>query len=278
MSEMGQREKLGIRLYLKSISLLGFFIVLTFVAAGRLDYWQGWVFNGLNVLSLLITYIALRDRKDLIKERLKPGKGMKKWDKCYYLASTPMYFVMFITSVLDAGRFSRPMKVPFIVAIFGCVVYSIGQIILLWAKRANRFFHPLSGFKPTEIKRFAGMGPIDSSGIRDISAGLYTRWQHLCCSAHIGVSSRRFSFWYPCSSEHIWRTRCCMKNWTATATMREKSVFDSSHTSGDDISMIRIKSIFFSIWTGAKIVPTGAFLQLGYSFLIWLFFLNNKAH
>jgi protein-S-isoprenylcysteine O-methyltransferase Ste14 len=140
MSEMGQREKLGIRLYLKSISLLGFFIVLTFVAAGRLDYWQGWAFNGLNVLSLLITYIALRDRKDLIKERLKPGKGMKKWDKCYYLASTPMYFVMFITSVLDAGRFSRPMKVRFIVAIFGCVVYSIGQIILLLAKRANRFF------------------------------------------------------------------------------------------------------------------------------------------
>src|SRR4030042_537784 len=158
MSEMGQREKLGIRLYLKSISLLGFFIVLTFVAAGRLDYWQGWAFNGLNVLSLLITYIALRDRKDLIKERVKPGKGMKKWDKCYYLASTPMYFVMFITSVLDAGRISRPMKVPFIVAIFGCVVYSIGQIILLWAKRANRFFSSWTGAKIVPTGAFLQLG------------------------------------------------------------------------------------------------------------------------
>jgi hypothetical protein len=126
----------------------------------------------------------------------------------------------------------------------------------------------LSGFKPTGIKRFVGMGPIDSSGIRDISAGLYTRWQHLCCSAYIRVSSRRFSLWYPCSSERIWKTRCCMKNSTVTATTREKSVFDSSHTSGDDILMIQIKSMLFPSWTGAKIVPIGAFLQLGYSFLI----------
>jgi len=140
MSDTAQKEKIGIRLVLKSISVLAFFIVLTFITAGRLDYWQGWAFNGLNVFFILISYIVLRDRKDLIKERLKPGKGMKKWDKFYYLVSTPLFFVMFITSVLDAGRFYWSPTVPFIVIIFGCVVYSIGQILLLWAKKANRFF------------------------------------------------------------------------------------------------------------------------------------------
>jgi protein-S-isoprenylcysteine O-methyltransferase Ste14 len=137
---MDQKEKIGIRLVMKSISFLLFFIVLTFVTAGRLDYWQGWTFNGLNALFLLITYIALRDRKDLIRERLKPGKGIKKWDKCYSLVSAPIYLVMFIVSVLDAARFSWPPTVPVTVIVLGGVLYSIGQVLLLWAKRANRFF------------------------------------------------------------------------------------------------------------------------------------------
>ncbi len=144
MSNTNQKERLGVRFVLRSISLLtlllAFFVALTFVTAGRLDYWQGWAFNGLNILFLLVSCIVLRGRKDLIKERQKPGKGMKKWDKFYYVVSALLFFVMFVTSVLDAGRFSWPPKIPFMLIIFGCVVYSIGQILVLWAKRANRFF------------------------------------------------------------------------------------------------------------------------------------------
>ena len=55
----------------KSVLILVVFVILTFLIAGRLDYWEGWVFNGLNVLSILVTYVVLRDRKDLIKERLR---------------------------------------------------------------------------------------------------------------------------------------------------------------------------------------------------------------
>jgi protein-S-isoprenylcysteine O-methyltransferase Ste14 len=144
MSNSSQKGSLGIRLVLRALLLLGlllaFFVALTFVTAGRLDYWQGWVFNGLNILFLLLPFIVLRNRKDLIKERQKPGKGMKKWDKFYYLISTLLFLVMFITSVLDAGRFSRPSTAPLSFSILGCVVYSIGQILVLWAKKANRFF------------------------------------------------------------------------------------------------------------------------------------------
>ncbi len=80
------------------------------------------------------------DRKDLIKERLKPGKGMKRWDKIYYATSTPIFFIMFIVSVLDAGRFGWGPQVPIGVIIFGVILYAIGQTIVLWAKRANKFF------------------------------------------------------------------------------------------------------------------------------------------
>ena len=94
------KEPLEIRLIFKSILIFIFFIAITFISAGRIDYWQGWIFNGLNIFFILITYIFLLDRKDLIKERLKPGKGMKRWDKIYYATSTPIFFIMFIFSIL----------------------------------------------------------------------------------------------------------------------------------------------------------------------------------
>ena len=74
MNTPDQKEKLGIRLVLKSLGIFLVFVAVTFLAAGRLDYWQGWVVNGLNFLFIFLTYFVLIDRKDLIKERLKPGK------------------------------------------------------------------------------------------------------------------------------------------------------------------------------------------------------------
>jgi len=139
-NDSNQKEKLGIKIVLKSISIFIVFIIITFITAGKLDYWQGWVFNGLNILFILITYIVLIDRKDLIKERMKPGKGMKKWDRIYYAVSTPIFFFMFIISILDASRFYWKPTIPLIFIFLGIILYSIGQIIVLWAKKTNKFF------------------------------------------------------------------------------------------------------------------------------------------
>jgi protein-S-isoprenylcysteine O-methyltransferase Ste14 len=163
MSQTSQKERLGLRFVLGSISRLAllsaFFVALTFVTAGRLDYWQGWVFNGLNVLFLLVSFIVLRDRKDLIKERQKPGKGMKKWDKICYLIITLLFLVMFITSVVDAGRFSRPPAVAFSVVLIACAVSSIGQLLVLWAKKANRYFSPVVRIQTDRGQTVCSDGP-----------------------------------------------------------------------------------------------------------------------
>lgn len=140
MNESKEKEKLGIRLTLKSLSVLIVFVLITFLVAGRLDYWQGWVFNGVNIFFIALTFVVLRDRVDLIKERLKPGERAKPWDRIYYIVSTPLFFVMFILSIVDAARFAWRPTVPFLVVILGIVLYSLGQIILLWAKHTNRFF------------------------------------------------------------------------------------------------------------------------------------------
>ena len=159
MNDTNRKEKLGIKLVLKSISIFIVFIIITFISAGRLDYWQGWVFNGLNILFILLTFIVLIDRKDLIKERLKPGEGMKQWDRIYYVVSTPMFFVMFIVSILDASRFYWKPVIPLIFIFLGIILYSIGQIIVLWAKKTNKFFSSVVRIQTDRKQTVCSNGP-----------------------------------------------------------------------------------------------------------------------
>ena len=158
-NDTNQKEKLDVKLVLKSISIFIVLIIITFLAAGRLDYWQGWMFNGLNILFILITYIVLIDRKDLIKERLKPGKGMKQWDRIYYAVSTPMFFVMFIISILDVNRFNWKPTIPLILIFLGIIIYSIGQIVVLWAKKTNKFFSSVVRIQSERKQTVCANGP-----------------------------------------------------------------------------------------------------------------------
>jgi protein-S-isoprenylcysteine O-methyltransferase Ste14 len=159
MNGKKQEEKIGIKLVLKSISIFIFFILVTFITAGRLDYWQGWVFNGLNILFIIITYIVLIDQKDLIRERLKPGKGMKRWDRIYYAVSTPIFFAMFIISILDAGRLYWKPTVPLTIILLGIIIYSIGQVIVLLAKKTNKFFSSVVRIQSDRKQTVCSDGP-----------------------------------------------------------------------------------------------------------------------
>lgn len=135
---MVEKEKLEGKLIFKSIFFFALIIAITFIGAGRIDYWQGWIYNGLNIIFLLLSYFLLP--RELIEERLKPKEGMKKWDKIYYIVSIPVYFAILIISILDGGRFDWEPRIPILVVIIGVVVYTIGQIVVLWAKKANKFF------------------------------------------------------------------------------------------------------------------------------------------
>ena len=48
-----KKERLGIRLILKSVLFFVIFIAITFILAGRIDYWSGWLFNGLGIFFLI---------------------------------------------------------------------------------------------------------------------------------------------------------------------------------------------------------------------------------
>jgi len=132
------KKKLEGKLIFKPIFFFALIIAITFIGAGRIDYWQGWIYNGLNIVFLILSYFLLS--RELIEERLKPKEGVKKWDKICSIISTPVYFAILIISILDGGRFDWEPRIPILVVIIGVVVYAIGQIIVLWAKKVNKFF------------------------------------------------------------------------------------------------------------------------------------------
>jgi len=137
--DMG-RNGLTNQMLLRSVLVPAAITAFTLALAGRIDYWEGWVYNLLNLLILGLTYVTLSDRGDLIQERLKPGKGMKRWDKIYYIVSSPTYIIAIAVASLDAGRFRWEPQVPLIIVILSILIYCTGHLGTLWAKRTNRFF------------------------------------------------------------------------------------------------------------------------------------------
>jgi len=124
---------------------LGFFTLLLMIAmililAGRINYWQGWVFGGVTALILLVKSIFFPDRSDLFQERIKPGPGTKWWDKVFYAFYIPAFFAVFIIGCLDGGRFGWTESLPVFVYISGYIMYIFSISIFLWAQQINRFF------------------------------------------------------------------------------------------------------------------------------------------
>jgi protein-S-isoprenylcysteine O-methyltransferase Ste14 len=129
------RLQLALRGLLAPVILFG----LLFLLAGRLDYWQGWVYLGLTVISLILMSTILTRNPELVEERLNPKQGMKRWDKFYFAVTTPLYLVALVLGGLDA-RFGWTKDMPWVAYLAGVGVYLIGQAVFLWARYTNNYF------------------------------------------------------------------------------------------------------------------------------------------
>lgn len=132
--------KTGIKVVVRAIAFPLFILAIVMVAAGRISYWQGWVYGASNVLSLVANLLILREQPDLVEERLSPGEGTKWWDKMYFAITTPLYFIALVVAALDIGRYSWEPALPVWAYLLSCTFYVIGQGIHLWAKGTNRWF------------------------------------------------------------------------------------------------------------------------------------------
>ena len=145
--------------WLRYIVGMAFVAGLLFLAAGRLDYWQGWIYNLMNLVFFALTARVLRNSPELVAERLHPGRGVKWWDRGYFLLSTPLYVAALVVAGIDAGRGhwgTRPGMAPYLA---GVVFYVAGQGLFLWAKKVNPFFSSVARIQADRGQTVCHEGP-----------------------------------------------------------------------------------------------------------------------
>ena len=123
-----------------NLAAIIFFLGVLLISAGRLDYWQGWVYAGLSLLMSLATRLILRNNPDLEKERSKPGAGAKAWDKKLLGLGLLLTLAMLIVAGLDSGRYNWFPHLSWRWFIPGVVLNFAGMTIFLLALKENRFF------------------------------------------------------------------------------------------------------------------------------------------
>jgi protein-S-isoprenylcysteine O-methyltransferase Ste14 len=117
-----------------------FFILVLFISAGRIDYFQGWLYFSISFLGLVINLFSIIDNTELMDERSKPGKGIKRWDKQILGFSALLSLIMLVVAGLDSGRFKWSPPFQWYYYVLGIALMFIGQLLFLIAKKQNAFF------------------------------------------------------------------------------------------------------------------------------------------
>ena len=114
-----------------------------FIAAGRLQWWEGWAYTGMTLLVLLLSRsLILLKSPDLARERAEAGQreDIKAWDKIL-LPAIAIYapLVSWIVAGLDE-RFGWTPDLPDYIQIIALFMIFLGSMIGTWAMLVNRFF------------------------------------------------------------------------------------------------------------------------------------------
>jgi protein-S-isoprenylcysteine O-methyltransferase Ste14 len=114
--------------------------VAIFALAGRLDYWQGWLFFSTFLILMTAFGVFCVKKPDLIQERVRPGPGVKWWDKIFLAIHVPLSFSVSLLAALDAGRFHWSPQLPIVLYPVMFVLILTGYYIIYRAMWTNNFF------------------------------------------------------------------------------------------------------------------------------------------
>lgn len=118
-----------------------FTAAILFGAAGRLDWWQGWVLVGVYVIWTVATALTIiPTNPEMLAERTGPQEGTKKWDMVLLGIVGMAEMAKYVVAGLDV-RWGWSPPIPLALQLAGVVVAVLGQDVLLtWSMAANAFF------------------------------------------------------------------------------------------------------------------------------------------
>ena len=129
--------------FIRFFTLTLFMLAVLFLAAGRLDWWEAWVYVGQGILVMLISRgLLIAKHPETALERATAGQNenVKSWDQ---ILMPIMAIYLPISSWIVAGldkRFSWTPDIPNNIQFVGLAWLLIGSSISIWAMLENRFF------------------------------------------------------------------------------------------------------------------------------------------
>jgi protein-S-isoprenylcysteine O-methyltransferase Ste14 len=128
------------QLFIKSLIGTLFFLLILFISAGRINYWQGWLYASINIISLLLNYLLIAKNPELAEERSTVKEGTKSWDKKILGLSAVTLIITYIVAGLDSGRFQWSPGFHWSINAVGTFLIFLGEVIFLTAQKQNKFF------------------------------------------------------------------------------------------------------------------------------------------
>jgi protein-S-isoprenylcysteine O-methyltransferase Ste14 len=130
----------AVQLLIKSLIGTLFFLIILFISAGRINYWQGWLYATINIISVLLNSFAISNNKELAEERSTIKADTKLWDKKILGLSVIILIITYIVTGLDSGRFHWTTGFHWSINAIGIVLILWGEVIFLIAQKQNKFF------------------------------------------------------------------------------------------------------------------------------------------
>lgn len=130
------------RIFARLVQTGIFFLILgadLFLAAGRLDWWEAWVFLAVYfvIAATAALWILYRDPA-LSEERSRVGKNVRSWDRVVVPLNLALTLVQWAVIGLDAGRYGWSV-VPVRVRILGGLAFIPSFGLTLWASHVNTY-------------------------------------------------------------------------------------------------------------------------------------------
>ena len=146
-------------IFLLLVVLVG---LMPFAAAGRLDWWQAWVFSAILIgMNLLSRYLVYRKNPELIGERFRftSSEGIKNWDR---LLAPLLAFVGPLLLLVVAGLDKRNAWSPDVslaLQLAAMILLLLSAAFGAWAMLENPFFSSVVRIQKDRRQTVIASGP-----------------------------------------------------------------------------------------------------------------------
>jgi protein-S-isoprenylcysteine O-methyltransferase Ste14 len=129
---------------------------ILFLCAWTFRWQWAWALLAVNVLILTINFLVLP--KEVIEERGRKKKNVKKWDRVLSTVAIVPLFGIYVVAGLDY-RFYWSPEYGDAIHLAGLLVYFLSSLFFTWAMVNNRYFSTMVRLQPERGHTVASGGP-----------------------------------------------------------------------------------------------------------------------